>query len=208
MYIGVAGNIGSGKTSLTQLLTESFSWKAHYESVEGNPFIKDFYSDMRRWSFHLQVYFLTQRFQSVQRIRWTPETIVQDRTIYEDAYIFAENLYHMGVMSKYEYDSYMELFKVMTSFLTLPDLLIYLRASVPTLMNQIQKRKRSFESGIKSDYLTRLNERYELWIDKYPGEILVINVDDVNFVNNSSHTTTVLDIIKRTVDTLLVSKKL
>jgi len=113
----------------------------------------------------------------------------------------------MGVMSKYEYDSYMELFKVMTSFLTLPDLLIYLRASVPTLMNQIQKRKRSFESGIKSDYLTRLNERYELWIDKYPGEILVINVDDVNFVNNSSHTTTVLDIIKRTVDTLLVSKK-
>ncbi len=207
MYIGVAGNIGSGKTSLTQLLTESFSWKAHYESVEGNPFIKDFYSDMRRWSFHLQVYFLTQRFQSVQRIRWTPETIVQDRTIYEDAYIFAENLYHMGVMSKYEYDSYMELFKVMTSFLTLPDLLIYLRASVPTLMNQIQKRKRSFESGIKSDYLTRLNERYELWIDKYPGEILVINVDDVNFVNNSSHTTTVLDIIKRTVDTLLVSKK-
>lgn len=207
MYIGVAGNIGSGKTSLTQLLTESFSWKAHYESVEGNPFIKDFYSDMRRWSFHLQVYFLTQRFQSVQRIRWTPETIVQDRTIYEDAYIFAENLYHMGVMSKYEYDSYMELFKVMTSFLTLPDLLIYLRASVPTLMNQIQKRKRSFESGIKSDYLTRLNERYELWIDKYPGEILVINVDDVNFVNNSSHTTTVLDIIKRTVDTLLVNKK-
>lgn len=207
MYIGVAGNIGSGKTSLTKLLTESFSWKAHYESVEGNPFIKDFYSDMRRWSFHLQVYFLTQRFQSVQRIRWTPETIVQDRTIYEDAYIFAENLYHMGVMSKYEYDSYMELFKVMTSFLTLPDLLIYLRASVPTLMNQIQKRKRSFESGIKSDYLTRLNERYELWIDKYPGEILVINVDDVNFVNNSSHTTTVLDIIKRTVDTLLVSKK-
>lgn len=207
MYIGVAGNIGSGKTSLTQLLTESFSWKAHYESVEGNPFIKDFYSDMRRWSFHLQVYFLTQRFQSVQRIRWTPETIVQDRTIYEDAYIFAENLYHMGVMSKYEYDSYMELFKVMTSFLTLPDLLIYLRASVPTLMNQIQKRKRSFESGIKSDYLTRLNERYELWIDKYPGEILVINVDDVNFVNNSSHTTTVLDIIKRTVDILLVNKK-
>lgn len=207
MYIGVAGNIGSGKTSLTQLLTESFSWKAHYESVEGNPFIKDFYSDMRRWSFHLQVYFLTQRFQSVQRIRWTPETIVQDRTIYEDAYIFAENLYHMGVMSKYEYDSYMELFKVMTSFLTLPDLLIYLRASVPTLMNQIQKRKRSFESGIKSDYLTRLNERYELWIDKYPGEILVINVDDVNFVNNSSHTTTVLDIIKRTVDTLSVNKK-
>lgn len=207
MYIGVAGNIGSGKTSLTQLLTESFSWKAHYESVEDNPFIKDFYSDMRRWSFHLQVYFLTQRFQSVQRIRWTPETIVQDRTIYEDAYIFAENLYHMGVMSKYEYDSYMELFKVMTSFLTLPDLLIYLRASVPTLMNQIQKRKRSFESGIKSDYLTRLNERYELWIDKYPGEILVINVDDVNFVNNSSHTTTVLDIIKRTVDTLLVNKK-
>ena len=150
---------------------------------------------------------MTQRFQSVQRIRWTPETIVQDRTIYEDAYIFAENLYHMGVMSKYEYDSYMELFKVMTSFLTLPDLLIYLRASVPTLMNQIQKRKRSFESGIKSDYLTRLNERYELWIDKYPGEILVINVDDVNFVNNSSHTTTVLDIIKRTVDTLLVNKK-
>lgn len=202
MYIGIAGNIGSGKSSLTQLLTENFGWKAHYESVEDNPYLKDFYSDMYRWSFHLQVYFLTQRFKSVQRIRWAQETIVQDRTIYEDAYIFAENLYHMGYMSKREYASYLELFRTMSAFLTKPDLLIYLKASVPTLVKQIQKRQRSFETVIKTDYLNRLNEKYDVWMEKYTGELLVINVDDFNFVDNCEHTENVLGIISRTVANL------
>lgn len=202
MYIGIAGNIGSGKTSLTKLLTESFGWKAHYETTDDNPYLADFYADMQRWSFQLQVYFLTHRFESIQRIRWTPETIVQDRTIYEDAYIFAENLYHMGLMAEREYRSYMDLFKIMSSFLTPPDLLIYLKASVPTLVNQIQKRQRSFEVEIKSDYLSKLNERYDTWIEKYPGELLVINVDDFDFVENTEHIENVVNIIGRTVANL------
>lgn len=202
MFIGIAGNIGSGKSSLTKLLTDSFGWKAHYETTDDNPYLTDFYSDMQRWSFHLQVYFLTHRFESIQRIRWTPETIVQDRTIYEDAYIFAENLHHMGLMAEREYKSYMELFKIMSSFLTPPDLLIYLKASVPTLMNQIQKRHRSFEAEIKADYLSRLNEKYDAWIEKYQGELLVINVDDFNFVDNSEHIENVVNIIGRTVANL------
>lgn len=202
MYIGIAGNIGSGKTSLTKLLTESFGWKAHYETTDDNPYLTDFYADMQRWSFQLQVYFLTHRFESIQRIRWTPETIVQDRTIYEDAYIFAENLYHMGLMAEREYRSYMDLFKIMSSFLTPPDLLIYLKASVPTLVSQIQKRQRSFEVEIKSDYLSKLNERYDTWIEKYPGELLVINVDDFDFVENTEHIENVVNIIGRTVANL------
>lgn len=202
MFIGIAGNIGSGKSSLTKLLTDSFGWKAHYETTDDNPYLTDFYSDMQRWSFHLQVYFLTHRFESIQRIRWTPETIVQDRTIYEDAYIFAENLHHMGLMAEREYKSYMELFKIMSSFLTPPDLLIYLKASVPTLMNQIQKRQRSFEAEIKADYLSRLNEKYDAWIEKYQGELLVINVDDFNFVDNTEHIENVVNIIGRTVANL------
>lgn len=202
MYIGIAGNIGSGKTSLTKLLTESFGWKAHYETTDDNPYLTDFYADMQRWSFQLQVYFLTHRFESIQRIRWTPETIVQDRTIYEDAYIFAENLYHMGLMADREYRSYMDLFKIMSSFLTPPDLLIYLKASVPTLVSQIQKRQRSFEVEIKSDYLSKLNERYDTWIEKYPGELLVINVDDFDFVENTEHIENVVNIIGRTVANL------
>ena len=202
MYIGIAVNIGSGKTSLTKLLTESFGWKAHYETTDDNPYLTDFYADMQRWSFQLQVYFLTHRFESIQRIRWTPETIVQDRTIYEDAYIFAENLYHMGLMAEREYRSYMDLFKIMSSFLTPPDLLIYLKASVPTLVSQIQKRQRSFEVEIKSDYLSKLNERYDTWIEKYPGELLVINVDDFDFVENTEHIENVVNIIGRTVANL------
>ena len=202
MYIGIAGNIGSGKTSLTKLLTESFGWKAHYETTDDNPYLTDFYADMQRWSFQLQVYFLTRRVESIQRIRWTPETIVQDRTIYEDAYIFAENLYHMGLMAEREYRSYMDLFKIMSSFLTPPDLLIYLKASVPTLVSQIQKRQRSFEVEIKSDYLSKLNERYDTWIEKYPGELLVINVDDFDFVENTEHIENVVNIIGRTVANL------
>ena len=202
MFIGIAGNIGSGKTTLTKLLTDSFGWKAHYESVENNPYLADFYNDMHRWSFNLQVYFLTQRFQSIQRLRWTQDTVVQDRTIYEDAYIFAQNLYHLGVLDERDHNAYIELFKMMNSFITPPDLLIYLRASVSTLMKLIRKRNREYELSISSEYLTQLNQRYDDWIENYKGEHLIIDVDDLNIVDNSDDMTKVLDIIKRTVDNI------
>lgn len=183
MHIGIAGNIGSGKTTLTQLLTQAFGWQAHFESADDNPYLEDFYLNMHRWSFNLQVYFLTKRFESTQRIRWTAETVVQDRTIYEDAYIFAENLFHMGCMEYRDYKAYMELFHMMDTFIKMPDLLIYLRASVPTLMNQIRRRNRSYETGIQSDYLARLNDRYEQWIDSYRGEIYIVDIDNIDFVS-------------------------
>ncbi|MBP5366563.1 MAG: deoxynucleoside kinase [Bacteroidales bacterium] len=202
MFIGIAGNIGSGKTTLTKLLTDSFGWKAHYESVDNNPYLADFYNDMQRWSFNLQVYFLTQRFQSIQRLHWTQETVVQDRTIYEDAYIFAQNLFHMGLLDERDHTAYIELFKIMNSFITPPDLLIYLRASVPTLIKLIQKRNREYELSISSEYLMQLNQRYDDWIDSYKGELLIIDVDDLNIVDNSEDTAKVLDIIKRAVENL------
>lgn len=199
MYIGVAGNIGSGKTTLTQILTDTFGWKAQYEMADDNPYLQDFYADMQRWSFNLQVYFLTKRFQSIQRIRWSPETVVQDRTIYEDAYIFADNLRHMNLISQRDFNSYMELFNIMNSFLTPPDLLIYLRASVPTLMRQIKTRNRSYETGIRPEYLSQLNDRYEAWIETYQGELLVIDADDIDFVGSEFDRQKVIDIIDRTI---------
>ncbi len=199
MYIGIAGNIGSGKTTLTQMLTEAFGWKAQYEMPDDNPYLEDFYADMQRWSFNLQVYFLTKRFQTIQQIRWSSETVVQDRTIYEDAYIFAENLSRMQLISARDFNSYMELFKVMNSFLTPPDLLIYLRASVDTLMRQIRLRNRAYEMGIRPDYLQQLNERYEAWIDTYQGELLIIDVDDTDFVNSDADRKKILDIISRAI---------
>lgn len=199
MYIGIAGNIGSGKTTLTHLLTDSFGWKAQYEMTDDNPYLADFYGDMQRWAFNLQVYFLTKRFQMVQRIRWAQETVVQDRTIYEDAFIFAENLYHMGLMNVRDYTAYMDLFKLMNSFITPPDLLIYLRASVQTLMNQIKKRNRTYETGIRREYLQQLNDRYEEWVEDYKGELLVIDVDDIDFVNSEEDRTKILDYIDKTL---------
>ena len=199
MYIGVAGNIGSGKTTLTQLLNSEFGWKPQYESVEDNPYLEDFYSDMQRWAFNLQVYFLTKRFQTVQQIRWSKETVVQDRTIYEDAYIFADNLFQMQLINTRDFTAYMELFKVMDSFLTRPDLLIYLRASVSTLLSQIKHRNRSFEAGIRAEYLQQLNDKYEAWIDKYEGELLVIDVDDLDFANNDEDRKRTLDVIQRAI---------
>jgi len=185
MHIAIAGNIGSGKTTLTKLLSKHYKWDAHYEDVETNPYLNNFYEDMRRWSFNLQVYFLNSRFRQIVEIRKSNKTVIQDRTIYEDAYIFAPNLHGMGLMSSRDFDNYSSLFELMSSFLQPPDLLIYLKASVPKLVSQIQKRGREYENSIRIDYLTKLNERYTEWIDNYTiGNLLIIDVDNVNFSEN------------------------
>jgi deoxyadenosine/deoxycytidine kinase len=186
MHIAVAGNIGSGKTTLTGLLSKHFKWQAHYEDVDTNPYLQSFYEDMRRWSFNLQIYFLNSRFRQVVDIRKKGKSVIQDRTIYEDAYIFAPNLHAMGLMTTRDFDNYSSLFELMSSFIQPPDLLIYLRASVPTLVNQIQQRGREYENSIRLDYLKSLNERYEQWIEGYKiGKLLVIEVDNMNFQKNA-----------------------
>ncbi len=181
MHIAIAGNIGSGKTTLTRLLSKHFKWEAHYEDVETNPYLNSFYEDMQRWSFNLQVYFLNSRFRQILQIREGDKTVVQDRTIYEDAYIFAPNLHYMNLMTTRDFENYISLFELMVSLVQPPDLLIYLRASVPTLVNQIQKRGREYEEAIRLDYLKRLNERYESWINSYKmGKLLVFEVDNID----------------------------
>ena len=181
MHIAIAGNIGSGKTTLTRLLSKHFGWKPHFEEVDNNPYLESFYEDMKRWSFNLQIYFLNSRFRQVMEIRKSGENIIQDRTIYEDAYIFAANLYDMGLMETRDYENYQALFELMSSFLQAPDLLIYLRASVPTLVRQIQKRNRDYEQSIRLDYLKALNKRYENWIANYnKGKLLVIESDNID----------------------------
>jgi len=185
MHIAIAGNIGSGKTTLTRLLAKHFNWQAHYEDVDTNPYLNSFYEDMQRWSFNLQIFFLNSRFRQIVDIRKSGKTIIQDRTIYEDANIFAPNLHQMGLMPTRDFENYSSLFKLMVSFIQPPDLLIYLKASVPTLVNQIQKRGREYENSIRLDYLKSLNERYESWIDNYEsGKLLIIDVDDIDFSNN------------------------
>ncbi|MBR9831851.1 deoxynucleoside kinase [Acidiluteibacter ferrifornacis] len=186
MHIAIAGNIGSGKTTLTSLLSKHYNWEAHYEDADENPYLNDFYNDMQRWSFNLQVYFLNTRFNQVLEIRETGKKVIQDRTIFEDAYIFAPNLHAMGLMTTRDFETYFSLFKLMEGFIQPPDLLIYLRASIPKLVNQIQKRGREYEESIRLDYLKRLNERYEAWISTYAqGKLLIIDVDDNNFIENS-----------------------
>ena len=185
MHIAIAGNIGSGKTTLTRLLSKHFGWTAHYEDVDTNPYLNSFYEDMQRWSFNLQVYFLNSRFRQVVQISQGGKTVIQDRTIYEDAYIFAPNLHQMNLMSTRDFENYSSLFELMSSFIQPPDLLIYLKSSVPNLVNQIQKRGREYEESIRIDYLKLLNERYEKWIGKYEaGKLLVIDVDDIDFQDN------------------------
>jgi len=185
MHIAVAGNIGSGKTTLTELLSKHYGWESHYEDVDDNPYLNDFYEDMQRWSFNLQIYFLNSRFSQILKIRQSGKTVIQDRTIYEDAFIFAPNLHAMGLMTTRDFDNYFELFKLMSSLIQPPDLLIYLRATVPTLVNQIQKRGRKYENTIRLDYLRRLNERYEAFIGKYESnKLLIIDVDNSNFSEN------------------------
>ena len=185
MHIAVAGNIGVGKTTLTNLLAKNFKWEPHYESVENNPYLDDFYTDMQRWAFNLQVFFLNSRFGQLKEIQTSGKNIIQDRTIYEDANIFAPNLHAMGLMTSRDFENYSTLFELMASFVEAPDLLIYLRASVPTLVKQIQARGRDYESSIRIDYLTRLNERYEAWISEYShGKLLIIDTDNLDFSNN------------------------
>ena len=182
MHVAIAGNIGSGKTTLTTKLSKHYKWEAHYEDVENNPYLNDFYKEMQRWSFNLQVYFLNSRFRQVLNIKASGKDFIQDRTIYEDAFIFAPNLHTMGLMSTRDFDNYQQLFNLMDSFIQGPDLLIYLRASTSTLVSQIQKRGRDYENSIRLDYLTRLNERYEAWISEYTkGKLLIVDVDDINF---------------------------
>ena len=184
-HIAIAGNIGAGKTTLTEKLSKHFNWEVHYESTEDNPYLSDFYNDMQRWSFNLQIFFLNSRYQQVLRILEGDKTVVQDRTIYEDAYIFAPNLHDMGLMSTRDFQNYFQLFKTMSSQIQPPDLLIYLRASIPTLVEHIQDRGRDYEGNMSLDYLRRLNERYENWIGNYQeGRLLIINADHYDFIHN------------------------
>ncbi len=196
-YYAVAGNIGAGKSSLTTLLARHFKWKAYYESVDDNPYLSDFYEDMRRWSFNLQVYFLSSRFKSQKEIVNTRESFVQDRTIYEDVEIFAKNLYQMGLMSKRDFENYNNLFREMVAFLTPPDLLIYLRADVPTLVRQIQQRGRDYETSIRIEYLERLNNLYEEWIDRYPHEKLIVDTDHLDFVNSKQDLGKIIEMVEQ-----------
>ena len=186
MHIAVAGNIGSGKTTLTQLLSKHYGWDTHFEDVEQNPYLNDFYEDMQRWSFNLQIYYLNSRFTQIQEIKKNASgNVIQDRTIYEDAFIFAPNLHSMGLMTTRDFENYFSLFNLLESFISAPDVLIYLKASVSTLVDQIQKRGREYEESIRLDYLKRLNERYEAWISTYDkGKLIIIDVDDNNFNDN------------------------
>ena len=183
MHIAIAGNIGSGKTTLTKMLAAHYGWTPKFESVDYNPYLADFYEDMERWSFNLQIYFLNKRFKDVVEISRTDDIIIQDRTIYEDARIFAPNLHAMGLMSTRDFESYSDLFDLMMSLVSKPDLMIYLRSSIPNLVAQIQKRGREYERSIRIDYLTGLNERYENWVKEDDGRLLIIDVDRIKFEN-------------------------
>lgn len=181
----MAGNIGAGKTTLTELLAKHYNWEPRYEDVENNPYLNDFYEDMPRWSFNLQVYFLNKRLKQIIEIQNGINTVIQDRTIYEDAHIFAPNLHEMGLMSTRDFENYISLFRTICKQIQPPDLLIYLKSSLSTLVNQIEKRGRDYEDNIRLDYLKQLNQYYENWIENYKeGKLLVISVDNLNFADN------------------------
>ena len=202
-HIAIAGNIGAGKSSLTELLAKHYKWKPHFEDVEENPYLSDFYDDMTRWSFNLQIYFLNSRIQQLIKIQEGKETVIQDRTIYEDAFIFAPNLHEMNLMSTRDFDNYQSLFKTISSKVSPPDLLIYLQANIPTLVNNIQNRARDYEENIRIDYLKKLNAYYESWIETYKnGRLLVINVDDLDFLNNKEDLATILEKVDKEVNGL------
>ena len=184
-HIAIAGNIGAGKTTLSEKLSKHYNWEVQYEDTSNNPYLSDFYEDMQRWSFNLQVYFLNSRYQQILSIRNGDKTVIQDRTIYEDAKIFAPNLHEMALMTKRDFDNYTDLFLNMTSQISPPDLLVYLRSGIPTLVDHIQKRGRDYEGNMSLDYLKRLNEKYELWINNYTeGKLLIIDIDNLDFIHN------------------------
>ena len=195
-HIAIAGNIGAGKTTLCTQLGRQFGWDVHYESTDNNPYLSDFYNDMQRWSFNLQIFFLNNRYQQVLKILQGDKTVIQDRTIYEDAYIFAPNLHDMGLMSSRDFENYFSLFKTMSSQIQPPDLLIYLKAGIPTLVDHIQSRGRDYEGSMSLDYLKRLNERYDNWIETYEeGKLLIIHADDIDFKNNPEDVGKVVDMV-------------
>jgi deoxyadenosine/deoxycytidine kinase len=203
MHVAIAGNIGVGKTSLTERLAKHYNWEAHFEDVDDNPYLDDFYKEMQRWSFNLQIYFLKSRFMQIKQIREQNKNVIQDRTIYEDAHIFAPNLHAMGLMTSRDYDNYMGLFQLLDELVPPPDLIIYLRASVPTLVEQIQRRGRDYESTIRIDYLNRLNERYEAWISSYDrGKLLIIDTDHINFIDNQEHLGEIINRIEAEINGL------
>jgi len=194
MHIAIAGNIGAGKTTLAELLAKHYGWIPYFEDVDENPYLNDFYNDMQRWSFNLQIFFLNSRFKQIVSIKQSGKTIVQDRTIYEDAEIFAPNLHAMGLLSTRDFNNYKTLFDLMISLVEPPDLLIYLRSTIPTLVNQIQKRGRDYENSIRLDYLKQLNDRYEKWISGYKmGKLLIINVDEIDFTTRPEDLSFVID---------------
>ena len=195
MHIAIAGNIGSGKTTLTRMLVSRYGWTPKYESVDFNPYLADFYEDMARWSFNLQISFPNTRFKDVVEIAKMDDVVVQDRTIFEDARIFAPNLHDMGLMSTRDFENYTDLFDLMMSLVGYPDLLIYLRSSIPNLIAQIQRRGRDYEKSIRIDYLTGLNEKYEAWIRDYPGRLLIIDADNIKFGNDPADFEKVTDMI-------------
>lgn len=184
MHIAIAGNIGAGKTTLTRLLAKRYGWTPHYEPVDNNPYLEDYYGDMERWSFNLQIYFLNKRFRDVVAIAKSEETVIQDRTIFEDARIFAPNLHDMGLMSDRDFANYTDLFDLMMSLVKLPDLLIYIRSSIPHLIEHIQRRGRDYEQTIRIDYLRGLGERYEEWIKSYQGPMIIVDGDKNDFLDN------------------------
>tara|TARA_B110000037_G_scaffold39171_1_gene48338 strand:+ start:217 stop:831 length:615 start_codon:yes stop_codon:yes gene_type:complete len=194
MHIAIAGNIGAGKTSLTDLLSKHYKWQGHFEEVVENPYLNDFYHQMERWSFNLQIYFLNSRFGQLIEIQKSGENVIQDRSIYEDAHIFAPNLHAMGLLSQRDYQNYKSLFELMENMVTGPDLMIYLRSSIPNLVGNIHKRGREFENSISIDYLSRLNERYEAWIHNYDkGKLLIIDVDVLDFVDTPADMKSIID---------------
>jgi deoxyadenosine/deoxycytidine kinase len=207
MHIAVAGNIGAGKTTLAGLLSKHYGWEAHFEDVDENPYLNDFYEDMQRWSFALQIHFLNSRFNQVQALRQSGKKIIQDRTIYEDAHIFAPNLHAMNLKLDRDFENYTALFNVMSGLIQPPDLLIYLRASIPTLVKHIQSRGRDYEETIRLDYLKRLNERYEAWISSYDkGKLLIIDVDNIDFIENPKDLSEVINKIDANLHGLFAEK--
>ena len=200
MHIAIVGNIGAGKTTLTEMLAKNYGWEPMFEAVDNNPYLEDFYNEMKRWSFNLQIYFLNSRYRQIVEIQKSGRNIIQDRTIYEDAYIFAENLHDMGLMTTRDYENYQSMFDNITEYIKPPDLLVYLKASVPTLVNNIQRRGREYEIGIRIDYLSKLNEKYDKWIKGYKlGKLLILDKDNLDFANNTEDMATIVQSIEREI---------